>query len=134
MLNSLLHLFNFSRPDWGLVDFLGILLLWTGYLDATKYRLESRKIRLIGTAQGHSRRFINRALLSDATRLFYLCFKPDVFLITVSIIALICMVELWWTIYIYYPYRMRGCSNFKRPNMWLYFVNSLLPNKIRKHL
>lgn len=133
-MQNLIHLFNFNRPDWGIIDTLGLLLLYTGYLDATKYRLESAKIKQIGTAKGHSRRFINRAIISDAVRLLYLSFKPDLFLITVSVIALGCMLEMFWTLYIYYPYKGRGLHNFKRPSIWLYFINSVIPNRIRKRL
>jgi hypothetical protein len=116
-------------------NILGAILTITGIFDAIKYHWQAKSIRKVGLAKGHSRKFINVAILNDLTRLFYFIFiKQDIFLLISSIVALVCMFELYWVIYWFYPYRMRGCSNFKRPNTFIYFINSLLPNKIRKRL
>ena len=114
---------------------LGFLLIITGILDSFKYHWEAKKIRSVGTARGHSRQFINVAIYHDLVRVLYLLtINRDLYLLLVSIIALYTMFDMFWAIYIHYPYRMRGCSNFKRPNIILYFLNSTLPNKIRKRL
>jgi len=117
-----------------LKDFLGGLLILTSIFDAFKYSLQARKIVKEKTAKSMSRKFINFALTNDFVKLGYGVVICDLFIISSSILALICMIDLWWQIYWYYPYRMRGCLNFRRPNILLYIVNSILPNKLRKRL
>lgn len=116
-------------------DVVGILLTITGIFDAYKYHWEARSIKKVGTAKGHSRKFINAAIINDVTRLFYLTFfNQDIFLLISTVIAIFCMSEMFYMIYKYYPYRRRNQEYFKRPNIILYTLNSLLPNKLRKHL
>jgi hypothetical protein len=111
-----------------------IIVIW-GYLDGYKYHLEARKIREVKTARGHSRKFINIALGNDLTRFFYFIFiDKNVYVLLTTIIALVFMIEMWLEIYKYYPYRYKHLKNFKRPNVVVYFINSLLPNSIRKKL
>jgi len=117
-----------------LSNFLGCLFLVTSLFDAWKYRWNAAKIRSVRTAKGHSRQFINVALLNDAVRLFYGISVVDWYLVVSSILALVCMAELFWTIYIFYPYKYRNLSHFKRPNLFVYFINSILPNSISKKL
>ena len=109
-------------------------MIITGFFDAYKYIWESQAIRRIKTAKGHSRKFINVAMTNDIVRLIYLFIKPDLFLITVTFIALFAMGYMFWTIYIFYPYRHRGLTGFKRPNLFIYYINSILPNSIRRRL
>lgn len=114
---------------------LGFLLIITGILDSFKYHWEAKKIRAVGTAKGHSRQFINVAIYHDVVRVIYLLtINRDWYLLLVSLIALYTMFDMFWAIYTRYPYKMRGCPNFKRPNIVLYFINSTLPNQIRKKL
>lgn len=115
-------------------NFFGVLLFITSIFDAVKYTIQALKIQRLRTAKGMSRRFINYALMNDIVKLIYGGCIADWYIILSSILALVCMAHLWWDIYWFYPYRMRGCSNFRRPNILLYFINSLLPNKIRKRL
>jgi len=115
-------------------DFFGGLLIITSIFDAFKYSLQARKIQKEKTARSMSRKFINFALINDFIKLEYGIIIHDWFIICSSILALICMIDLWWQIFWFYPYRMRGCSNFKRPNIILYIINSILPNSIRKRL
>jgi len=115
-------------------EFFGELLIITSIFDAFKYNLQARKIQKAKTARSMSRKFINFALINDFVKLGYGIIIHDWFIICSSILALICMIDLWWQIYWWYPYRMRGCSNFKRPNIFLYTINSILPNRIRKRL
>lgn len=115
-------------------EIVGSLLVFTSIFDALKYSVQARKIQKEKSAKSMSRRFINFAINNDLIKLIYGFVISDLFIITSSILALICMIDLWWQIYIYYPYRMRGCINFKRPNVFLYTINSILPNRIRKRL
>ena len=115
-------------------NIIGILLIITGIFDAWKYIWQSRKIIHVGTAKGHSRKFINMAITNDLIRITYSLIIQDKYLIGINIIALMCMINLWFTIYTHYPYRYRNLLNWKRPSLFLYIINSLLPNKIRKHL
>jgi len=117
-----------------LKEIFGGLLVITSIFDAVKYSIQARKIQREQTAKSMSRKFINFALLNDFVKLGYGIVIKDLFIVTSSILALICMLDLWWQIYWFYPYRMRGCFNFKRPNILLYIINSILPNSIRKRL
>jgi hypothetical protein len=123
-----------------LLEIVGFYLIWTGFWDAWKYHWQSNSIKKIGIAKGHSRKFINVALHNDHMRTIYLILvylvygRLDWFLLSSSLVAIFTMTELWFVIYLYYPYRMRGCPNFKRPNILLYVINSLQPNRIRKRL
>lgn len=117
-----------------LKDVLGGLLIITSIFDALKYSLQARKIQKEKTAKSMSRKFINFALGNDFVKMGYGIVIGDLFIISSSILALICMLDLWYQIYWYYPYRMRGCSNFKRPNIILYIINSILPNRLRRRL
>jgi hypothetical protein len=117
-----------------LKDVLGGLLIITSIFDAFKYSLQARKIQKEKTARSMSRKFINFALMNDFVKLTYGIIIGDLFIMGSSVLALICMLDLWWQIYWFYPYRMRGCSNFKRPNILFYIINSIVPNSIRKRL
>lgn len=121
-------------PNLFLKDILGGLLIITSIGDAIKYSIQANKIQKAKTAKSMSRKFINFALINDFVKLNYGIIINDLFIVSSSILALICMIHLWWEIYRWYPYRMRGCINFKRPNILLYLINSILPNSIRKRL
>jgi len=116
-----------------LKELLGILLVLTGILDAIKYTVQANKIRRDKIAR-MSRKFINWALLNDYVRLIYGIVIYDWFIMTSALLALICMTDLWITIYRFYPYRKRGLLNFKRPPVIKYLWNSLQPNYWRKRL
>ena len=110
------------------------LIVW-GYLDGIKYCIEANKIKRLRSSKNHSRRFIDLALGNDLYRLMYFCFiDRNIYLLITTLIALVCMLYMFWEIYLWYPYRMRGCSNFRRPNLFLYTLNSLLPNRLRRRL
>lgn len=125
---------SFLQIRTTILPITGILLAITGWLDAYKYHLSARKIRKVGTARGHSRKFINFALTNDLVRIVHCLLLPEWYLVFSSFVALFFMLEHWLVVYWFYPYRMRGCINFKRPNIMLYLINSLLPNSIRKRL
>jgi uncharacterized protein with PQ loop repeat len=113
---------------------IGVLLVLTGILDAYKYCLQGRKIQKKKSAKNISRMFMNYAISQDITKLVYAVIIQDVYIFIISVLALGCMLYMWEMIRRYYPYRMRGCANFKRPNIITYFINSLLPNHLRKRL
>jgi hypothetical protein len=102
--------------------------------DALKYSVQARRIQRDKSARSMSRKFINFALMNDFVKFIYGTIIGDIFIISSSILALISMIDMWYQIYWWYPYRMRGCINFKRPNVIYYIINSILPNKIRKRL
>jgi len=117
-----------------LLNILGIFLLIFGFLDGLKYHWLAEAIRKIKTAKGQSRKFINAALGKDIILFFYLIFNPDWYLILMTFIGFVFTLELMIVVYKFYPYRKRGLLNFKRPNIFLYTLNSILPNRIRKKL
>jgi hypothetical protein len=117
-----------------LKDFLGGILVLTSIADAWKYIWNAQSIKKIGTARGHSRKFINAAILNDIVKLSYGTVINDLFIILSSLLALVTMGYLFWTIYKFYPFKYRGLHNFKKPHILLYLINSMLPNRIRKRL
>jgi hypothetical protein len=123
---------NFIIPH---LDLLGLLLVLSGFFDGYKYHIEACAIRKAKTAKGHSRRFINWATAIDVYRLYYLFHNnQDIFLILATVLAILFMLEMWYTIYLFYPYRKRYQTGFKRPSILVYLVNSLLSNKVRERL
>ena len=120
--------------QWTAKQIFGGLLIATSIFDALKYSLQARKIRHVGTAKAMSRRFINWAMMNDIIKLIYGAIILDLYIVLSSVLALICMMDLWFTIYVYYPYKQRGLINFHRPNIIAYLINSILPNRIRKKL
>lgn len=113
----------------------GAILIFWGYFDGVKYHLQAKAVRKAKSARGNSRMFTNLAIGNDVYRLFYFFFiDRNFYVLLTSIIALIFMLELWYVQYKFYPYKYRGLSSFKRPNIILYIINSWLPNSIRKHL
>jgi len=113
---------------------VGCFLIITGFLDAYKYIWQAKKITKIGTAKGQSRKFINASFINTSVRLSYALIIKDCFIGVVGIVALICIINLFLVTYIYYPYRKRSNLDFKRPNLLIYSLNSLLPNNLRKRL
>lgn len=115
-------------------DSLGVVLIFTGILDGWKYIWQAQGIKRVGTAKGHSRKFLNAAIGNDLIKMLYAISIKDGFIFSTSVLALISMCYNYYIVYKFYPYRMRGCSNFKRPNIFLFLLNSALPNKLRKRL
>lgn len=116
------------------INIIGIIFIITGALDAVKYAWEASKVKEAKSAKTHSRKFINCAILNDIVKLIYGICRFDIYIIITSLLAIWTMCYLWWQIYVFYPYRQRGLHNFKRPNIFIYLWNSLIPNSKRKHL
>jgi len=115
-------------------EIFGWLLMLTGVLDALKYSLQARKIWKAQSSKNISRRFINWAIVNDVVRIGYGVVLVDWYIILSSLLALVCMIDMFLAQYWWYPYRCRYLINFKRPNIFLYTINSILPNQIRKRL
>jgi len=118
-------------------DIFGIALIGSSILDSVKYSIQANKIRKEKSAKTMSRKFINFAILNDIVKLGYGITIVDWIIIISSIMSLVCMLHLWWNIYIFYPYKhypAKKTVELKRPNIFFYFWNSLLPNSRRKHL
>jgi hypothetical protein len=117
-----------------LKEIFGTLLIVTSLFDAWKYIWSARQIQRAGTAKGHSRKFIVAALFNDVIKLVYGIVILDLFITISSLFALGTMSYLFYTQYLFYPYRCRGLHGFKRPHILLYLWNAVTPNRIRKRL
>lgn len=124
-------MYNFLKT----IDIWGIGLLFVRFMDGFKYHLESNAIRRIRVAKGRSRKFINIAWSADAYMIAYLIHHGiDWYLMISFIIALFFVTEYWLVLYYNYPYKYRNLINWKRPNIFIYLLNSILPNSMRKKL
>lgn len=110
-----------------------IFVIW-GILDAVKYEIQAQKIRKVKSAREHSRMFLNMAIGNDVYRFIYFYFfNRDWYVLFTALLAIIFMLHYFWEIYKFYPYKIKA-NKIKRPSIILYTINSLLPNRIRKHL
>ena len=112
----------------------GVLLLLTSVFDAVKYSLQALKIQKAQTARAQSRKFVLMAIGNDLVKTVYSICIMDVYIFLSSILAMICMVHLWIVVYAYYPYKYRGLHHFKRPNIFKFTLNAMVPNKYRERL
>jgi hypothetical protein len=117
-----------------LKEIFGYLLILSSLLDAWKYLWQVSAIKKAGVAKGHSRKFLDAALLNHSVKVIYGIVISDIFIIISAILALVTTSYNFYILYLMYPYKNRGLKNFKRPNIFVYLWNSLLPNNIRKHL
>jgi hypothetical protein len=117
-----------------IISILGVLLIIFGVLDGWKYHIVANKVKLAKSSKTHSRMFTNITLGKDVVMVAYLCFKPDAFLMIMTLLGFIFAIEYFWQIYRFYPFLKRGLNNFKRPNLIIYVINSLLPNSLRRRL
>ena len=116
-------------------EILRWLVLLSGILDSWKYKLLSNKIARLKTSREHSRTFLNISIFNRILLLLYSYFILNDWVVTWScIIALYTLIEAFYTMFVFYPYYKRGLKNFKRPSLWKYTLNSLIPNHIRQRL
>lgn len=112
-----------------------IAVFIAGILDAFKQRFLTKKVLRYKSTKGVSRMFINvsifHKILLTAWAVFYL---HDWVVSISSLVALVTTLELWWVTFLNYPYIGRGRFGFKRPNIFYYVYNSLLPNVIAKRI
>ena len=118
-----------------LIDILRYSVFIMGVWDAFKYKIMSNKIAKLKSSKEHSRTFLNGSIIYRLLLWLYAWLILKDWVITwTCIIALITLIEAWYSMYLWYPYKRRGLNNFKRPSIWKYTINSLLPNHIRKRL
>lgn len=113
---------------------LGVALVVLGLLDALKYEWFAKKIIIAGSSREYSRKGINFAIFNAIVRVIYGSVIGDIYIIGASLVSLVTISYCWWAVYLYYPYRNRGLIHFKRPHPMIYFINSCLPNTIRRKL
>ena len=118
-----------------LIDILRYSLFAMGIWDAYKYKIMSNKIAKLKSSKEHSRTFLNGSIIYRVLLWLYAWLVLDDWVITwTCVIALVTLIEAWYIFYLHYPYKTRGFANFKRPSIWKYFWNSILPNHIRRRL
>ena len=118
-----------------LTEILRWSLLIISLADSYKYKMISNKIAKLKSSREHSRTFLNISIIYRILLFIYSFFVLKDWVITWScVIALYTLGEAFIAMYNHYPYKTRGFKNFKRPSLWKYTVNSLLPNHIRKRL
>lgn len=110
------------------------LVLIAGVADAYKYSRLRQKIMRTKSSRDVSRMFSFIAIVCDIILVAYTLFIRDPFLIFVRSIALYTTIDLYYFIYYFYPFKMRKLDNFKRPSLWIFILNTLEPNHIRKRL
>jgi uncharacterized protein with PQ loop repeat len=115
-------------------NIFGIVILITGIFNAIKYWIQANKIKKEKTSRGVSRKFTNFSLMNNISRIIYSVIIKDIYIFIITTLAFICICKLYWVQYSYYPYRKRGLKNFRKPNIVLYIINSMLPNQIRRRL
>lgn len=112
----------------------GVLLLLTSLLDAAKYSLQAWRIERAKSAKIQSRKFVLMAIGNDLVKTTYSILIMDIYIFLSSILALICMFHLWYICWVWYPYKYRGLTYFKRPSMLKFTINAMIPNHIREKL
>jgi len=115
-------------------EIFGVLIVVFGILDTVKYVMFGNKIVHVKTSSAYSRFGMDMALLYAIVFTIYGVLMMDPYIIVSRLFAIGTIFYCIWKIYLFYPYRKRGLVHFKRPNFLLYFINSLLPNSIRKRL
>lgn len=126
------HFFDWIQK----VSIWGIILMCGRFWDAWKYFLLGQKIRKLRTAKGQSRDFGNTALAVDFIILAYFIFHNfDIYMILTTTFSIFCVVFFWIMVYLYYPYQHYPRKiKQRRPNLWIYFINSLENDRTKRHL
>lgn len=115
--------------EMNLWQVFGFLVLVFGILDAYKYRLLTEKVKRYESSRGQSRLATNYAVIYKILLVIWSIFYLKDWVVSLSaLLALYTSTELFWNIYVYYPYKHRGLLNFKRPNLIRYIINSFMPN------
>lgn len=111
--------------------YFGLIVLIAGIGDSYKYRLLSNKIKRLSSSRGVSRQFINIAIFHKVILSIWAIFYLKDWVVAISsLLALYTSLELWYYCYINYHFFGKGRFGWKRPNIFKYIWNSLLPNKI----
>ena len=115
-------------------NIIQFLLIWAGIADAYKYSRLRQKIVRVKSSRSVSRMFSLIAIICDVIFVIYVLMIRDPFLIFVRGLAFYTTVDLYYYVYLYYPFKTRKLNNFKRPSLWTFLLNTLEPNHIRKRL
>ena len=115
-------------------NIIQFLLIWAGFADAYKYSRLRQKIVRVKSSRSVSRMFSLIAIICDIIFVLYVLIIKDPFLIFVRGLALYTTVDLYYHVYLYYPFKTRNLNNFKRPNLWIFLLNTLEPNSTRQRL
>lgn len=110
------------------------LVLVAGVADAYKYSRLRQKITRTKSSRDVSRMFSLIAIICDIIFVTYTLMIRDPFLIFVRGIALFTTLDLYYHIYLYYPFKTRKLKGFRRPSLWAFILNTLEPNNIRKRM
>lgn len=131
---SIYYTVDLLRNNLFFKNIIQFLLIWAGIADAYKYWRLKQKIVRVKSSRSVSRMFSIIAIVCDIVFVAYVLIIKDPFLIFVRGIALFTTVDLYYYVYLYYPFKTRKLNNFKRPSLWTFLLNSLEPNHIRKRL
>lgn len=118
-----------------LIEILKYVVLITGIFDAYKYRLQAIKVCRLKSSREISRMSLMYAIFHRIPLLVYVwLILNDKILIIISCMALYLMLEAFYYVYNFYPYRNRGLKNFKKPSMWIFLKDIFSKNKYGKRL
>ena len=116
-------------------QYFGIIVFIAGLLDGWKYHVLTNKIKKFQSAKGQSRMFTNIAVFHKVCLAIWAIFYLKDWVVALStLLALYMSCELWYHIWIYYPFLGRGKFGYKRPGIIKYIINSLTPNQYAKKL
>lgn len=115
-------------------DVLSVLIIYLGIVDGWKYLRQKQKIVRMKSSKDVSRLFSLSAFLCDIGFVAYTILIREPVLIFVRVFALYTTLDLYYHVYLYYPYKERFKRNFRRPNLRTFIINTLQPNNIREHL
>ena len=115
-------------------NIIQFLVLIAGIADAYKYSRLRQKIVKTKSSRDVSRMFALIAIICDVIFVAYTLIIKDPFLIFVRGVALYTTIDLYFHIYLYYPFKTRKLKGFKRPSLWAFILNTLEPNGSRKRL
>ena len=114
---------------------LKYIVLITGMLDSYKYKLQAQKVCRLKSSGQISRMSLVYAIGHRIPLLIYVwLLLKDNILIIISCTALYTMLEAFYYVYQFYPYRNRGLKNFKKPSIWVFIRDIFSKNKYGKRL
>ena len=117
------------------MEVLKYAVLYTGILDSYKYKLMTQKVSRLKASGQISRKFLVWSIINRVVLLLYVWLKlNDWVLILTSIIALYTMLEAFYYVYEFYPYRNRGLKNFRKPSMWVFIKDIFSKHTYGKRL
>ena len=124
-----------SIPENVGMDTLKLAVLVLGFMDAYKYKLMTQKVARLKASGQIPRKFLVWSILNRIVLLLYVWLElHDWILFTTSAIALYTMLEAFYYVYEFYPYRGRGRKNFRKPSMWVFIKDIFSKHTYGKRL